>query len=121
MSVGSFEYFAYCFFFFQAEDGIRDGHVTGVQTCALPILVPRLQEEKYSNSFIASVIGPAGVLGLIIPPSITMVILGITANISIGSLFIAGEIGRATCREREKNTEKVVVLEKDNTNQKIKE
>src|SRR5690625_974027 len=26
-------------FFFQAEDGIRDGHVTGVQTCALPILI----------------------------------------------------------------------------------
>src|SRR5690606_39565862 len=25
-------------FFFQAEDGIRDFHVTGVQTCALPIL-----------------------------------------------------------------------------------
>lgn len=56
------------------------------------VLVPRLQEEKYSNSFIASIIGPAGVLGLIIPPSITMVILGITANISIGSLFMAGII-----------------------------
>src|SRR5437870_11734451 len=27
-------------FFFQAEDGIRDGHVTGVQTCALPIFLP---------------------------------------------------------------------------------
>src|SRR5439155_13682769 len=27
------------YFFFQAEDGIRDGHVTGVQTCALPIWV----------------------------------------------------------------------------------
>src|SRR5690606_39828902 len=26
--------------FFQAEDGIRDFHVTGVQTCALPILRP---------------------------------------------------------------------------------
>src|SRR5690606_40327954 len=26
-----------CSFFFQAEDGIRDFHVTGVQTCALPI------------------------------------------------------------------------------------
>src|SRR5690606_39305032 len=26
-----------CVFFFQAEDGIRDFHVTGVQTCALPI------------------------------------------------------------------------------------
>src|SRR6266542_3179039 len=29
------------FFFFQAEDGIRDATVTGVQTCALPILPPR--------------------------------------------------------------------------------
>src|SRR5439155_12896113 len=29
--------FYFFFFFFQAEDGIRDGHVTGVQTCALPI------------------------------------------------------------------------------------
>src|SRR5690348_18025573 len=27
-------------FFFQAEDGIRDGRVTGVQTCALPISLP---------------------------------------------------------------------------------
>src|SRR5256886_7538887 len=31
------------FFFFQAEDGIRDLTVTGVQTCALPILFPRLR------------------------------------------------------------------------------
>src|SRR5438093_11133207 len=29
-----------CLFFFQAEDGIRDWSVTGVQTCALPISVP---------------------------------------------------------------------------------
>src|SRR5690606_39826026 len=27
------------YFFFQAEDGIRDFHVTGVQTCALPIFI----------------------------------------------------------------------------------
>src|SRR5690625_7785425 len=33
-------YVAFFFnFFFQAEDGIRDGHVTGVQTCALPISI----------------------------------------------------------------------------------
>src|SRR5215813_12399536 len=30
------------FFFFQAEDGIRDADVTGVQTCALPIYDERL-------------------------------------------------------------------------------
>src|SRR5690348_17458314 len=29
----------FVFFFFQAEDGIRDGRVTGVQTCALPICI----------------------------------------------------------------------------------
>ena len=33
------------YFFFQAEDGIRDSPVTGVQTCALPILVARLPES----------------------------------------------------------------------------
>src|SRR5262249_59983013 len=30
-------FFVFCVFFFQAEDGIRDWSVTGVQTCALPI------------------------------------------------------------------------------------
>src|SRR5206468_7357158 len=35
----SLHYCVYFFFFFQAEDGIRDLIVTGVQTCALPILV----------------------------------------------------------------------------------
>src|SRR5690606_39540975 len=30
---------SFYFFFFQAEDGIRDFHVTGVQTCALPISI----------------------------------------------------------------------------------
>src|SRR5690606_39761425 len=35
------------FFFFQAEDGIRDFHVTGVQTCALPIssILPEIRAE----------------------------------------------------------------------------
>ena len=37
--VSDFVIFLFClfFFFFQAEDGIRDDLVTGVQTCALPI------------------------------------------------------------------------------------
>src|SRR5690625_4157545 len=36
-------------FFFQAEDGIRDGHVTGVQTCALPILINPYYTFKAEN------------------------------------------------------------------------
>src|SRR5207302_4716422 len=34
------------YFFFQAEDGIRDFHVTGVQTCALPIYLARHQTAR---------------------------------------------------------------------------
>src|SRR5262249_58543124 len=37
------------FFFFQAEDGIRDWSVTGVQTCALPILQRKLCFLKFSG------------------------------------------------------------------------
>src|SRR6266542_7149008 len=33
-------------FFFQAEDGIRDATVTGVQTCALPIYADRWQQRR---------------------------------------------------------------------------
>ena len=39
------------FFFFQAEDGIRDRLVTGVQTCALPIF-DDLGEEEHKNLFL---------------------------------------------------------------------
>src|SRR3989454_8097296 len=38
----------YLFFFFQAEDGIRDYKVTGVQTCALPISSGSSRDEKRS-------------------------------------------------------------------------
>src|SRR3712207_8827610 len=38
------------FFFFQAEDGIRDIGVTGVQTCALPISVTGLVPQAVSES-----------------------------------------------------------------------
>src|SRR5204863_7032700 len=36
-------------FFFQAEDGIRDLYVTGVQTCALPICVPVMTSAPTST------------------------------------------------------------------------
>src|SRR6266704_4199163 len=36
----------FCCFFFQEEDGIRDRNVTGVQTCALPILAQRVAASQ---------------------------------------------------------------------------
>src|SRR6266487_6340704 len=41
MRFKSWERAGVVFFFCQAEDGIRDGRVTGVQTCALPIFIAR--------------------------------------------------------------------------------
>src|SRR5690348_12594169 len=39
----------YVFFFFQAEDGIRDGRVTEVQTCALPINIHLVHPENWKR------------------------------------------------------------------------
>src|SRR5437016_6528789 len=40
------------FFFFQAEDGIRDWSVTGVQTCALPISLTKVASDKGWAKFV---------------------------------------------------------------------
>src|SRR6266487_537521 len=51
-----------CRFFFQAEDGIRDGRMTGVQTCALPIYgLLRALAELYPVSIRGQELGPAAV------------------------------------------------------------
>src|SRR5690606_41202485 len=52
-------------FFFQAEDGIRDFHVTGVQTCALPISpAPGRDYYNRDNDFFSSHSIPALLGGL---------------------------------------------------------
>src|SRR5690606_40599796 len=45
-------------FFFQAEDGIRDFHVTGVQTCALPISSERRRSARYRARCSATMVLP---------------------------------------------------------------
>src|SRR5437879_13430100 len=45
-------------FFFQAEDGIRDTSVTGVQTCALPIFGQLLADRKVAGLVAEEAIGP---------------------------------------------------------------
>ncbi len=56
------------------------------------IMLPAMKDQKYRPAFSASLLGCAGALGTIIPPSIVMVILGVTMGTSIGKLFIAGFI-----------------------------
>src|SRR5256885_8700923 len=49
-----------CFFFFQAEDGIRDYKVTGVQTCALPICVPGVREGHRARADVTGAVDNRG-------------------------------------------------------------
>src|SRR5437868_12308067 len=86
------------YFFFQAEDGIRDRNVTGVQTCALPI--SRYEGEIYSLIVFM-------VLGLAMMAAAADLILLFLAIefVSLISYVLAGalkgdQIGRASCRER---------------------
>src|SRR5689334_24035335 len=102
----------FCFFFFQAEDGIRDGTVTGVQTCALPI----------SRRIAHSLKGASANLGAdslaetaakaeaaieskqAVAPALEE--LSQSLNATIAAILAAvpaespAEIGRASCRER---------------------
>jgi C4-dicarboxylate transporter DctM subunit len=55
-------------------------------------LIPAMAKKGYPKNFAAATCAAAGELGVIIPPSIPMVIYGLVANVSIGSLFIAGFI-----------------------------
>src|SRR5512134_2536217 len=54
------------------------------------ILLPAMVKQGYPNKFGVGVIGTAGALGILIPPSIVMVIYAVSTNSSIGRLFIAG-------------------------------
>src|SRR5438309_8296524 len=65
-------YLVLIYFFFQAEDGIRDGTVTGVQTCALPIsarpsfrsISRRINTPPFDDSF-----PPSNVAVIVFPPT----------------------------------------------------
>src|SRR5207253_7524857 len=93
---------------FQAEDGIRDGHVTGVQTCALPIFAPLagFVIETAGGLFVFVTVtdafavwvadGAAPVIMIELVPAAAVV-----AAVSVSvELPPAVKIGRASCRER---------------------
>ncbi len=54
------------------------------------VMIPGMIRSGYSPAFSAALMGCAGAIGVIIPPSITFVVYGSIADTSIGDLFIAG-------------------------------
>jgi len=54
------------------------------------LLIPAMKRKGYGSDMATSVMATAGSIGIIIPPSIPMIILGVTAGVSIGGLFMGG-------------------------------
>ena len=54
------------------------------------ILVPAMKDQGYKPGFAAALVACAGTIGAIIPPSMTMIVYGSMANVSIGGLFLGG-------------------------------
>src|SRR5436309_10114562 len=63
-------------------------------TCATigKMTLPELRSRGYPEDITIGTLAGAGTLGLLIPPSIIMIVYGISANVSIAQLFIAGVI-----------------------------
>lgn len=56
------------------------------------VMVGPMVEKGYDKNFAGEVVAASGTIGLIIPPSLTMVLYGVSTGVSIGELFIAGVI-----------------------------
>ncbi|MFS0749936.1 MULTISPECIES: TRAP transporter large permease [Oceanobacillus] len=72
--------------FFAAISGSGPATVAAIGGMAIPMLVA----EGYDKKFVTALVACAGTLGVIIPPSIPMVIYGVSSGASIGDLFLAG-------------------------------
>ena len=56
------------------------------------VLVPAMLRLKYDRHFAAGVVGASGTLGILIPPSLAMVVYGVIADESVPRLFLAGVV-----------------------------
>ena len=77
---------AICCAFFGAISGSAPATVAAIGG----LMVPAMIERGYDKGFSLAIIATSGCLGVIIPPSIPMVIYGTTTGAAVGTLFIAG-------------------------------
>jgi tripartite ATP-independent transporter DctM subunit len=66
------------------------GSSTADASAIAQVLVPTMKQNGYKAGFAAALIATAGTIGAIIPPSMTMVVYGAIAQVSIGGLFLGG-------------------------------
>ena len=73
---------------FAAISGSSAATVVSIGT----ILIPGMVEAGYDKKFSTALIACSGSLGILIPPSVLMIIFGVLADVSIGKLFAAGMV-----------------------------
>lgn len=76
-----------------AISGVIMGGISGsgvADTAALgTVMIPEMKKRQYNVEFSAAMVAASGSIGLIIPPSIAIIIYGVTTQASIGDLFLA--------------------------------
>ncbi|MGR0278781.1 TRAP transporter large permease [Marinomonas dokdonensis] len=72
--------------FFAAISGSAPATVAAVGSN----LIPQMHNLGYKKDFSSALTASAGMIGVLIPPSIPMIVYGVSANVSIGALFLAG-------------------------------
>jgi TRAP-type transport system large permease protein len=68
------------------------GSATADTAAVASIMIPAMEERGYPRDFAAAVTAASGTLGIIVPPSIVMILYGVLTSTSIGGLFVAGII-----------------------------
>lgn len=74
--------------FFAAISGSGPATVAAIGS----FMIPSMKEKKYDSGFAAAITASAGSIGVLIPPSIPLVMYGVVGTVSIGSMFLAGII-----------------------------
>lgn len=74
--------------FFAAITGSSVAEAAAMSKIAIPVM----QEKKYDDAFAAGLVCTGGTLGLLIPPSLTFIIYGVSSGTSISKLFMAGVV-----------------------------
>ena len=72
--------------------GAVSGSAIATSVCVGGIVLPTMEEEGYDKTFSAALLGVAGTIGALIPPSMNFILYGAATGVSVGDLFIGGII-----------------------------
>jgi len=72
--------------FFAAISGSSAATTAAIGTT----MIDEMEKKGYKRDFAAATVAAAGTVGIVIPPSVTMVVYGVVAGVSVGELFVGG-------------------------------